>query len=70
MTKTHTGTIAEALARSISELRRLVATVGPETPIGKALMTLKIEAQRVQTGLPMRCLSMCAAIDRVRRDGP
>ena len=68
MTKTHTGTIAEALARSIAELQRLVARVGPETPIGRSLTTLKVELQRVQHGLPMRCLSVCVAIDGVRGD--
>ena len=45
---THTAvTIAEALARSISELRRLIANVDPETSLGLALTTIKGNLQRL-----------------------
>ena len=61
-------TVEEALGLSITEAIAIIEQVGPETGIGKALTILKIEAQRVQTGLPMRWLSILVAIDGVGGD--
>ena len=58
-----TGTVAEALARSISE-RQLIATVGAETALGLALTTVKGALQRIDQGLPAEWLSVAAAIKR------
>ena len=73
MTKTHTGTITEALARSIAELRRLIATVGPETADGLVLVTIKGGLQRIDQGLPADrdgWLSVLAAITRKQGGSP
>ena len=59
------GTITEALARSISELRQLVTNVGTETRLGLALTTVKGALQRIDQGLPAEWLSVAAAINRV-----
>ena len=68
-----TGTIAEALNRSIAELRRLVANVGPETSLGLALTSIKLCLQRIDQGLPADrdCwLSVAAALRRAQGGSP
>ena len=70
MTKHHpTSTVAEALARSITELQQLIATVGPETNLGLALTTVKGALQRIDQGLPAsrdHWLSVAAALQRAQ----
>ena len=64
-----TGTVAEALTRSISELRRLIDNVGPETALGLALTTVKGALQRIDQGLPAsrdHWLSVAAALRRAQ----
>ena len=68
-----TVTIAEALARSIADLERLAQMVGPETPVGFALMSIKLCLQRIDQGLPADrdCwLSVAAALRRAQGGSP
>ena len=58
------GTATEALARSIAELQRLIATVDAGTAVGLVLVAVKIALQRIDQGLPAEWLSVAAAIKR------
>ena len=71
MTKTHTGTIAEALARSIAELQRLVAIADVNSGVGLALVTIKRNLQKIKQGVPVGrrdWLSVAAALQEVEKE--
>ena len=71
---THTtGTSTEALNRSVTELRRLIATVGPETSVGLALATIKGNLQRIELGVAVdrdQWLLVAAALRRAQGGSP
>ena len=63
------ATIAEALSSSIS----LIASVGPETPVGLALATIKLCLQRNEQELHAdrnHWLSVTAALRRTQGGSP
>ena len=71
--QTHIGTIAEALNRSIADLERLAHMAGPETPVGFALVSIKVNLQRFTQGVPVdrdHWLSVAAALRRAQGGSP